>query len=200
MAQVDSSRQATIRAASLKKPIDRRALISLALALLISVAVIVITSQFREVLTTLRGLGLFGVFALSFLGNATVLVPAPAFVIACASGPMYGILSTGLVAGLGSSLGEATGYLAGYGGGAFLPHGKTYEQLHQLMKRFGGWVIFVLSLLPNPFFDIGGTIAGALKMPVGVFFLSTLGGKLVRMIIIAWACASGLQWIEGIMR
>ncbi len=199
MTEIPQKTRAIPEAEPRKAP-DKRAILSLALAVAISVGVFVITTHFRDVLSTLRGLGLLGVFVLSFLGNATVLVPAPAFVIACASGPLYGVVSSGVVAGIGSSLGEVTGYLAGYGGGAFIPHSKTYQKLRQLVERFGGWIIFALSLLPNPLFDVGGAIAGALKMPLWIFFLATAGGKVMRMLIIAWACANGMHWIGGALQ
>ncbi|MFN3706204.1 MAG: hypothetical protein ACK4WM_09475, partial [Thermoflexales bacterium] len=114
-----------------------RAAVMLILAIVISVAVILLSARFRDVLIAFGQLGLLGLFVLSVVGNATVLIPAPAFVVACAAAPIYGVLATGLVAGVGSAVGEMTGYMAGYGGTAVLPQGKLYQRMHNLMERFG---------------------------------------------------------------
>jgi uncharacterized membrane protein YdjX (TVP38/TMEM64 family) len=46
-------------------------------------------------------------------------------------------------------------------------------------------VIFLLALVPNPAFDVGGMIAGALKMPVWQFVLAAWAGKGLRLVIFA---------------
>lgn len=164
----------------------------LALAIVISVAVILLSARFRDALIAFGQLGLLGLFVLSVVGNATVLMPAPAFVVACAAAPIYGVLATGLVAGVGSAVGEMTGYMAGYGGTAVLPQGKLYQRTHNLMERFGPLMIFALALFPNPIFDVGGLIAGVLKMHPFAFFLATAAGKAMRLVLVALACNGGL--------
>ncbi|MCX7939381.1 MAG: VTT domain-containing protein [Thermoflexales bacterium] len=164
----------------------------LALAVVISVAVLLATTYFRDELLAIGRVGLVGLLVLSIVGNATVLIPAPVFVVACAAGPLYGALAVGVVAGLGSALGEMTGYMAGYGGTAILPQGKVYRRLRWLMRRYGALVLFLLSAVPNPFFDVGGLLAGVLKMPPPVFLLATAAGKAVRLGLTAFACTQGL--------
>lgn len=176
-----------------------KAIAALLLAIAISAAVLALSTRFRDALLAFGQLGLIGLFVLSVIGNATVFIPAPAFVVACAAGPIYGPLATGLVAGIGSAVGEMTGYLAGYGGTAVLPQGQVYQRLHALMSRYGPAVIFVLAALPNPAFDVGGLIAGALKMHPVVFLLATAAGKAVRLMLVAWACNSGVPWLTQIV-
>lgn len=158
------------------------------LAIGISAVVIVLSTHFRDALLAFGQLGLIGLFVLSAIGNATVFIPAPVFVVACAAGPIYGPLATGIVAGLGSAVGEMTGYLAGYGGTAVLPQGAMYQRMADLMRRYGPLVIFVLAALPNPAFDVGGLIAGALRMHPLVFFVATALGKGVRLTLVAATC------------
>lgn len=165
-----------------------RAIVLLVLAFAISGLVLVLATQFRDVLIAFGQLGLVGLFVLSVIGNATVFIPAPAFVVACAAGPIYGPLATGIVAGLGSAVGEMTGYMAGYGGTAVLPQGAMYQRMADLMRRYGPLVIFVLAALPNPAFDVGGLIAGALRMHPMVFFVATALGKGVRLTLVAATC------------
>jgi membrane protein YqaA with SNARE-associated domain len=177
-----------------------RALLILLLAFGISALVLYLSTYFRDALIAFGQLGLLGLFVLSIVGNATVFIPAPAFVMACAAGPIYGPLATGLVAGFGSAIGEMTGYMAGYGGTAVLPQGRMYQQLHQLMTRFGALVIFVMAALPNPAFDVGGLIAGALKMNPLVFLLATAAGKTVRLTLVAYVCTGGIPWLSHLVQ
>jgi len=187
----DSARAS--KAAQKQSPPDRRKLLlTLLLAVAISALVIALATHFRDELAALGRVGLLGLFLLSVLGNATVIIPAPAFAVACAAAPIYGPLSTGLVAGVGSAVGEMTGYMAGYGGTAILPQGRIYRRLRFLMRRFGPVFIFILALIPNPLFDVGGLIAGMLKMSPLVFWLATAAGKSLRLSLVALVCSGSL--------
>jgi membrane protein YqaA with SNARE-associated domain len=42
-------------------------------------------------------------------------------------------------------------------------------------------VLFVLSAPPNPFFDVAGLLAGALGIPIWMFFGVTFAGRIIRM-------------------
>jgi len=184
------------------KPVQRaKAIAALLLAIAISAGVIALSTHFRDALLAFGQLGLVGLFVLSVIGNATVFIPAPVFVVACAAGPIYGPVATGIVAGIGSAVGEMTGYMAGYGGTAVLPQGQVYQRLHALMSRYGPVVIFVLAVLPNPAFDVGGLIAGALKMHPLTFVIATAIGKAVRLTIVAAACtgAINIPFIQGLL-
>ncbi|MCS7057042.1 MAG: VTT domain-containing protein [Thermoflexales bacterium] len=182
-------------APALSNPHRGRAIAMLILAIVISAAVILLSARFRDALLAFGQLGLIGLFVLSVVGNATVLIPAPAFVVACAAAPIYGIVATGLVAGLGSAIGEMTGYMAGYGGTAVLPQGRIYQRMHDLMERFGPLVIFVMAVLPNPLFDVGGLIAGILKMHPLAFLFAAASGKAVRLMLVAMACNGALPFL-----
>ncbi len=172
-----------------------RAVVMLILAIAISAAVILLSARFKDALIAFGQLGLVGLFVLSVIGNATVLIPAPVFVVACAAAPIYGPVATGIVAGVGSAVGEMTGYMAGYGGTAVLPQGRVYQRLHNLMERFGPLVIFIMALLPNPMFDVGGLVAGVLKMHPFAFFAATAIGKGLRLMLVALACGGGLPFL-----
>jgi uncharacterized membrane protein YdjX (TVP38/TMEM64 family) len=40
--------------------------------------------------------------------------------------------------------------------------------------------MFLLSLFPNPLFDVAGVAAGAVKMPIRRFFPAVLAGKIIK--------------------
>jgi membrane protein YqaA with SNARE-associated domain len=172
----------------------------LLLAVGISLAIVWLTNQYQAELRNLGNYGYLGLFVISIIGNATLIIPAPVFVVACAAGVVYGPIGVGLVAGLGSALGELTGYMAGAGGKALIPQGKRYLQLTHFMQRHGMLTIFLLGAIPNPIFDVGGIIAGVLQMKAWRFLLAAALGKSIRLGVTAWACQSGLPLLEQLFK
>ncbi len=172
----------------------------LLLAIGISLAIVWLTSQYQHELRRLGNYGYLGLFLISIIGNATLIIPAPVFVMACAAGLVYGPIGVGIVAGIGSAIGELTGYMAGAGGKALIPQGRVYEQLHRFMLRHGMLAIFLLAAIPNPIFDVGGIIAGALQMKAWKFLVAAALGKSIRLGMTAWACQSGLPLLQQLFR
>jgi membrane protein YqaA with SNARE-associated domain len=175
-------------------------IITLLLAIGISVAIIIVTNQYREQIQNLGNAGYLGLFVISIIGNATLFLPAPVFIVACAAGLALGPIPVGIVAGTGAAIGELTGYLAGYGGEAIVPEGKLYQRLHAFMDRRGMLAIFLLAAIPNPIFDVGGIIAGVLKMPVWKFLIAAAIGKSIRLGVTAWACMAGIPFLQQLFK
>ncbi len=137
----------------------------------------------------IRGFAVYGypgIFLVSLIGNATLLLPAPTYAIVFAVGGVMNPILVGIVAGLGAALGEMTGYLAGVGGRGAVENRAIYAQLEYWMRRAGWLVILALAVLPNPFFDVGGMVAGALRMPIHRFLLACWAGKTVRFIVLGF--------------
>ena len=178
----------------------RTQILLLILAIGISLTIVWFTYQYQHELRHLGNYGYLGLFFISILGNATLILPAPVFVMACAAGLIYGPIGVGLVAGIGSAIGELTGYMAGAGGKALIPQGRVYEQLHHFMQRHGMLAIFLLAAIPNPIFDVGGIIAGALQMKGWKFLLAAALGKSIRLGLTAWACQSGLPLLQQLIK
>jgi membrane protein YqaA with SNARE-associated domain len=162
-----------------------RALSPLALALLLSLTIILLVAVFREKVEALKGYGYLGAFAVGFAGNATVILPAPSLAFTVALGGILNPLLVGVVAGAGEALGEMTGYLAGISGKRIVESRDRYEKVQRLMDRHGGWVFFVLAAIPNPLFDIAGITAGVVRFPVWKFLLSAWAGKTIKAILFA---------------
>ena len=171
-----------------------RTVITILLAVFISLGIVALTIYFQKQLRELGNAGLIGLFVIS---NATVIVPAPVSIaFSCAVAPIYGPLAVGIASGLGSALGEITGYWVGRSGNSIIPKGDLYRRLRIFMRRRGLLTIFLLSAVPNPFFDVGGMIAGALKMPLWRFLAACAVGKVLRFIITASICLGGLPWLQ----
>jgi len=168
----------------------------LAAAVVITVVALALGAVYREQLLGLGRFGLLGIFVINLLNNATVIVPAPfGMALTCLFADVAHPIAVGVAGGLGSALGEYTGYMAGVGGTAVLPRGRMYKWLRFSMRRAGPLVLFVLALVPNPLFDVGGLLAGALRMPRRVFLAATIAGKVLRYVLIAYGCAGGLPFL-----
>jgi membrane protein YqaA with SNARE-associated domain len=126
-----------------------------------------------------------GLFVISLIGNATVIVPAPSFAVVFAIGGALNPIVIGVVAGLGAALGEMTGYLAGIGGRSMVETRPLYDRLCGWMDKGGMLAIFLLALVPNPVIDVGGMVAGAKHMPVLHFLLAGWAGKAIRFTLLA---------------
>jgi len=159
------------------------------LALLLVIMATVAGVLWRDRLGRFVAYGYPGIFLISLMGNATVIFPAPSLALVFALGGVLDPILVGLAAGLGETLGELTGYLAGYSGQAAIENREIYERLHGWMRQYGLAAIFFLSVIPNPFFDLAGIAAGALRFPVGYFLLSCWLGKTLKTIVFALAGA-----------
>jgi membrane protein YqaA with SNARE-associated domain len=168
----------------------------IALVLALSVAIFAFREQFAE----LAAVGYPGIFLVSLLGNATVVLPAPSLALVFAMGSALPPLLVGLVAGVGEALGELTGYALGYGGQAVIEDEAAYGRLVAWMERRGGITVFVLSFIPNPFFDLAGIAAGSLRYPVWRFLLFCWMGKTLKTIVVAWAGSRSIALVEQFLR
>lgn len=169
------------------------------MALTMAFLITALIALYRERLRELAGYGYPGVFLISLLGNATVIFPVPSLMAVFAGGGVFNPAIVGLVAGVGEALGELTGYMAGYGGKAVVEDRGRYERLEAWMRRNGVATIFALSLIPNPFFDLAGIAAGALRFPLGTFLLSCWLGKTVKTLCVAFAGAYSIGFIERLL-
>jgi len=149
----------------------------------------------REDAARLAAYGYPGIFLLSFLAYATVLLPAPGLLIVFAMGSILNPVGVALAAGAGATLGEFSGYLAGFTGRAVIERSAKYERLSGWMKKNGPLTILVLSAIPNPVFDIAGMTAGVLKMPVPRFLLWCWIGETIKMLVLAYGGASSLRFL-----
>lgn len=165
------------------------------LAFFIVIAITVFIFLIRDQVRQLEKFGYPGIFLLSLLANATLIMPAPGIAITFAMGAVFNPIGVGLAAGTGSALGELTGYLAGFGGQAVAERTAIYERLEQWTARHGGLTILVLAFIPNPIFDIAGAAAGALRMPLAKFLFWVWIGKTLKMLLFAYAGAYSVDWL-----
>jgi membrane protein YqaA with SNARE-associated domain len=179
-----------------KKPFRWKRWVAIGTAIAITAVIII----FRQEIARFSTYGYIGLFLVALLGNATVIFPVPGLVGVFAAGSVLNPWLVGLTAGVAEPLGELTGYLAGYGGQPVIEDRDAYQRIARWMQGrnyFAGYVtIFILSLIPNPFFDLAGIAAGAMRLPVLGFLASCWLGKTIKALIIAFAGAYSVNWIE----
>ncbi len=154
----------------------------LALAVVLSVVIFI----FRDRFTNLQGYGYLGLFVLSILGNATIVLPVPVVLTAFLGGGIFNPFWVGVVVSLGATIGELTGYLAGMSGKNLVDGDKKIQKIKKWMDKYGLWTIFFLAVVPNPAFDLAGIVAGATRIPVYKYFIVTWAGKLIKFLTISY--------------
>ena len=160
--------------------------------LLLTVFLLLNRNQIKE----FSKFGYVGIFFVSILSNATLILPIPGVVFTSAMGAVFNPFWVALAAGCGAALGELTGYLAGFSGQFVVEHKDWYQKLEQLMKKYGNLTVLVMAFIPNPLFDLTGIAAGVLKMPVARFLLWCAIGKILKMLLFAFTGSSVMQFIE----
>lgn len=142
------------------------------------------------------------VFYSNLVGSASIFIPVPGIIAICFAAEESLGLNLWLLGAIGASgaaIGETTAYLAGYSGHNAVENIRWYPRIHNLVERRGGVTIFMLSVIPNPVFDIAGIAAGALGYPYKKFIVYTFTGKVIRLLIMAYACRESIEWLMSFL-
>lgn len=144
--------------------------------------------------------GYIGLFAISLISAASIVLPMPGAAAIAGAGalldPVLGIpvpIVVALVASPAEAIGELTAYAAGYGGRPLFQDRPFYPRIRAWMERRGVMTMFLLSVFPNPFVDVAGVTAGAVRMPVWHFFSGVVPGKIIKNLYLS---AGGLAGAE----
>ncbi|MDA0264981.1 MAG: VTT domain-containing protein [Chloroflexi bacterium] len=138
----------------------------------------------------------YAAVALSALvASAGLFIPVPALATACATAIFLSPFLVGLIAGTAETVGELSGYYLGYSGRDVLSRSRVYQRVEHWMRRRGWLLLFLVSIVPNPIFDIVGIAAGALRYPIWGFLAAVWAGKLIKFLVFAYACAAGAEWL-----
>ena len=179
----------------------RRLTILRVLALMGVVVLIVVLFIFRDQVKKLEEYGYLGIFLLSIAANATIIIPLPGIAFTTAMGAIFNPIGVALAAGLGAAIGELSGYLAGFSGQGVIERAELYSRLTNWMKahqNLAYGAIFLLAFIPNPLFDLAGMASGALKLPIWKFLLACAIGKILKMLIFAYAGYYSFAWFSSL--
>lgn len=154
----------------------------------LSILLIWVAFRYQTRLEHFRSLGLLGIFLINLFASATIFIPAPGIASVVAGGLLYSPILVGLVAAFGASLGDMLGYILGRAGRHMIFNHTEYviyNWLKKLFSRFAVVIIFLFALIPNPFFDAIGILAGLSEYSPIQFFLIMFLGRLVRNTFLA---------------
>ncbi|HEY88198.1 MAG TPA: VTT domain-containing protein [Thermoflexia bacterium] len=168
-----------------------------ALLLVAGITVFIVVN--REQVAQFAAWGYPGIFLVALVGSATIIFPVPHLALIFALGAVFNPWCVGLAAGLGDTGGELTGYLAGYALDDVLERGKLYARFERWMTNYGDLTLFVLALIPNPFFDLASIIGGLAGFPLPRFLLATWLGKTLKAVGIAWAGYYGVSELAQLL-
>jgi membrane protein DedA with SNARE-associated domain len=144
-----------------------------------------------------KSIGYPGIFLITLLANSTVLLPAPGIAFVFTMGNLLNPLGVAFAASLGGTLGEISGYLAGFSGQAIIERVNIYKRIEPFVVKYGGFSVMLFAAIPNPFFDLAGIAAGALKMPIHRFLLFCWFGQLFKMLCFSFAGYYSISWLFG---
>lgn len=151
----------------------------------------------RSKVSQLEPYGYPGIFLVSLLTNATLVLPVPGVLITSAMGAVFNPFWVAVAAGSGAAVGEISGFLAGYSGQGVIERTKYSERLEGWMRKYGPITILILSFIPNPLFDLAGITAGMLKMRFISFFSWCLIGKILKMMLFSYGGSFILNIFPG---
>lgn len=183
-----------------RQPSKRTAKYLIALSVLFIIGIAALAIIYRAQLRDFEQYGYVGAFVISAMAGATIIVYIPGVPVVFTLGWVlpYPFL-VGIAAGLGEALGEFTGYAAGRGGHQLLSEkykqNKYYARVQRWMTNRGYLTLFLASAVFNPFFDVIGATAGAMRFPPWKFYLVCAAGKTVKGTYVAYMGALGLGYI-----
>jgi len=181
---------------------DKRHLTILRVLTLMGVVALIVTLFiFRDQVQKLEEYGYVGIFLLSIAANATIIIPLPGVAFTTAMGAFFNPVGVAVAAGLGAAIGELSGYLAGFSGQGVAERVALYNRLITWMKahqNLAYGMILLLAFIPNPLFDLAGMAAGALKLPLWKFLVACAIGKILKMLMFAYAGYYSVSWLTGL--
>ncbi|MFH1978711.1 MAG: VTT domain-containing protein [Candidatus Aenigmatarchaeota archaeon] len=144
--------------------------------------------------------GYFGIFIISFIGNASIFLPVPAYIITVTFGSILNPWLVGIASALGAALGEITGYLLGRGGREVLleKYEKNFKRAKKWIETHGIFpviILFAATPLPD---EVVGIMAGAINYNIKKFLLASFLGKLLLYTALAMAGYYGISFVLGL--
>jgi membrane protein YqaA with SNARE-associated domain len=129
----------------------------------------------------------FGVFLLSFIGTASIIIPVPytLIIFTLSMSGQWNLTLLIIAGGIGSALGELTGYALGYFGRRIISEERQRKMTYlvRVFDRYGPLAIFVFALTPLPD-DLLFIPLGIMKYKFYKAFIPSLIGKLVMIFIL----------------
>jgi membrane protein DedA with SNARE-associated domain len=190
-----------------RKKSSRRAYFLSAAGVIVTVLMFVAIIYFDDQIREMQEWGYIGAFVISILGGSTIIVPVPglAVMIALASAMEnpWEVALLGFSGVAGEMIGALLIYMTGHGAGKAISsnkHGaiqKAYDRMLDLIRRRGGWALFAVAAIINPFYYPAAFACGALRMEIKKYLIISLLGKIIKVMSVVYIGYFGLK---GILR
>jgi membrane protein YqaA with SNARE-associated domain len=182
-------------------------ILTIALTFGLAIAVVFYWKSFQEQ----ASYSYLGLFFVSTIGGATVIIPVPSLVVQFTMGAVLHPAIVGAVAGFGSGIGGTLVYLFGRGGRRIFSNigfssPRSDRAIIRWTARVMGWaknrgslVVFLMSAVLNPVFFPMAFAMGASRFRLWKFFIMCWAGNTVKSMIIAYlgyfGLAALLRWL-----
>ncbi len=114
---------------------ERWIFLSRILILILVVGLSIFLYLIRDQVQHLEGYGYPGIFLVSIIANATVIIPLPGVMVTSAMGAVFNPFWVAVAAGSGAAFGELSGYLAGYSGRGVIERVEFNERVNRWFSR-----------------------------------------------------------------
>jgi membrane protein DedA with SNARE-associated domain len=170
------------------------------LTFVLAIMVVLYWKNFQE----FAGVSYMGMFFISIIGGATVIIPVPSLVVQFTMGAVLNPALVGAVAGLGTGIGGTLVFLFGRSGHRlFANTGFSGSTSNRLVVRWtarimtwarhrGSLAVFFMSAVLNPIFFPMAVAIGTSRFKLWKFFVMCWAGNTVKSMIIAYLGYFGL--------
>ncbi len=170
----------------------RRWIAMLVLLAVASVAIIGVSQGARQA-------GYLGVFAFSVIANATLFIPSGRGAVMLAGAFVLNPLAVAVLTGVGGAVGEMTGYAVGRSSRRVNTRWRLPAWFTRSAENHMAATILVVSIIPNPFVDAIGIVAGRIGYPLRLFLAYSMIGKVIQSIVFVyvaiWNVSLVMSWI-----
>lgn len=182
-------------------------ILTVVLTFSLAILVVVYWQSFQD----MAGYSYLGMFFISIIGGATVIIPVPSLALQFTMGAVLHPAIIGTVAGLGTGIGGTLIYLFGRSGRRLFINTdfsiQKYDNLiARWLSRLTGWTrrrgsltVFLMSAMLNPVFFPMAFAIGASRFRMWRFFTMCWAGNTVKSMIIAYlgyfGLGSLLRWL-----
>jgi len=172
-----------------------------------------------EYVVRFQKLGYLGLFIITLVSGYSIPLPVPYMVFTFTLGGVLNPALVGLAAGTGLAAGGTLLYLTGRGGRRIFPSFSIsdpadeayssrwarflrrirFQRVMHFAHRRGTVAVFVLSVLPNPFFTPMAISMGTMRFRLVKFFFACWAGQIAKTMAIAYlgylGLGSFLRWL-----
>ena len=138
-----------------------------------------------------------GVFVLSAATNAIMFLPSGRGAIMVAAALTLNPLAVAVLAGVGGAVGELSGYALGRSSRGLMKKATLPGWLGRYANNHMGATVLALSIVPNPFIDVIGVVAGRLGYPVRLFLAYAIVGKVAQSIVFVYLALWNISLISS---